>query len=83
MLYVVFVAVDNEHNEAWFRWMRDEHIPDVLATGCFSDATFVRDADADTSSQTAYRILYQAHSDSAFQRYQDEFGEALDLDLGL
>ena len=77
MLYVVIVAVDNTHNTAWFRWMRDEHIAAVLATGCFDDATFVRDADADTESQTAYRIIYRAHSDVAFEHYQREFGDAL------
>lgn len=77
MLYAVFVAVENEHNEVWFRWMRDEHISDVVDTGCFSDATLVRDPDADTETHTAYRILYRAHSDSAFERYQREFGEAL------
>lgn len=77
MLYVVFVAVENSRNDEWFRWMRDEHVAEVLATGCFRDATFVRDADADTATQTAYRIIYRAHSDAAFERYQAEFGDAL------
>ena len=77
MLYVVFVAVDNDSNDAWFRWMRDDHIPDVLATGCFGDATIVRDAESDTEHETAYRILYRAHSEAAFERYQREFGPAL------
>lgn len=77
MLYIVFVAVDNDHNAAWFRWMRDEHIGDVLDTGCFTDATFVRDADNDTAAQTAYRVIYRAHSERAFDEYQEAHGERL------
>ena len=77
MLYVVFVAVHNTHREAWMEWMRDQHIPDVLATQCFSSATFVRDVDNDSDTQTSYRIAYRAHSAAAFDRYQAEFGGAL------
>lgn len=80
MLYIVHITVANAQNEAWFRWMRDEHVPEVLATGCFSSATFVRDADADSASHTGYRIVYRAHSQQAFERYQRESGDALRAD---
>lgn len=77
MLYVVHIEVDNDRNDEWFMWMRASHIPDVLRTGCFSDATVVRDFEADTEQRIAYRILYRAHSDRAFERYQREFAAPL------
>ena len=77
MLYIVFVLVDAQQNDAWFDWMRDAHIPDVMKTGCFSDATFVRDPTADDGSGLGYRILYRAPSAGAFERYQAEFGDSL------
>lgn len=77
MLYLVFVNVDTDRNHEWFRWMRDKHVADVLATGCFADAVMVRDRDADTATQTSYQIHYRAHSEQAFERYQRDFGPAL------
>ncbi len=77
MLYVVIIAVENSRREEWVRWMRDEHIGHVLDTGCFNDATFVRDKDADTPTHSGYRILYRASDMQAFERYQREFGPAL------
>ena len=67
MLYVVYIAIDNDRNDEWFRYMRDEHLGDVLATGCFSDVTMARDFDADTAERTAYRIIYRAKSRSALR----------------
>ena len=77
MLYIVFIAVNTDRNDEWFEWMRSTHVREVVATGCFTEATIVRDPDADTATQTGYRVIYRAHSDRAFQRYQREFGEAL------
>jgi hypothetical protein len=77
MLYIVHIAIDNDRNDEWFRWMRDVHIRDVIDTGCFSDATVVRDFDADTGERTAYRIFYRAYSERSFDRYQREHASAL------
>lgn len=80
MLYIVHIAVANDRNDEWFRWMRDVHIDDVLETGCFCDATMVRDPEADDVDHTAYRVLYRAHSDGAFRRYQAEHAKRLQED---
>ena len=80
MLYIVHIAVLNDRSDAWFRWMRDVHIDDVLGTGCFSDATMVRDPDADDAEHIAYRVLYRARSAVDFTRYQEEFAAPLQAD---
>jgi len=80
MLYIVYVLIANTHHDAWFRYMRDEHIDDVLNTGCFTDAIFARDADADTETHTGYRILYRAPDKETFERYQREFAPELKRD---
>ena len=29
-------------HEDWLQWMKTKHIPEVMATGCFTDFRFVR-----------------------------------------
>jgi tellurite resistance protein len=77
MLYIVTVRIDADIADEWQAWMQDVHVPDVMDTGCFATAAMVRCEDEDTQSRRAYRIVYRAHSEGAFQRYQDEFAEPL------
>lgn len=80
MLYVVHISVDNDRNDEWFRYMRDEHLRDVLDTGCFHDVTMVRDPEADSQERTAYRMFYRAHSAAGYERYKAEHSARLQTD---
>ena len=80
MLYIVYIAVQRQAHDSWYRWMVDSHIDDVIATGCFLGATMVRDSDADSDEFLAYRIIYRADSVEAFDRYQANFGDELRRD---
>ncbi|MGQ0641396.1 MAG: DUF4286 family protein [Gemmatimonadaceae bacterium] len=46
-------------------WMRDHHIPALLATRCFSAAEFTRD----DASHVRYRTRYFATDRAALERY--------------
>jgi len=35
IIYNVTVSVDNEVHEMWLAWMRNTHLPEVMATGYF------------------------------------------------
>ena len=48
---------------AYERYMRDVHIPALMATGCFRSAALAR------SSPGRYRIRYEAQSEAELQRY--------------
>ena len=41
-IYNVTINIDETVHEPWLRWMRDEHIPDMLATGKFLGALMTR-----------------------------------------
>ncbi len=36
-VYNVTLKVNAERADEWIQWMKHEHIPEVLATGIFSD----------------------------------------------
>ena len=80
MMYIVSVLVERERASAWRDWMRQDHIPQVLQTGCFVGATFARDVSADTATHEAHRTFYLAHDADALARYTREHGPALRAD---
>src|SRR5262245_45882231 len=71
LVYEVTAVVEHELAEEWERYMRERHIPDVLATGWVTRASLVRAAGG------RYRISYQADSPADLDRYLAESAPAL------
>jgi hypothetical protein len=69
--YEVRVTLDPPRGEAFERWMLGHHVPQVLATGCFTGARFERVAPG------AYRTRYEAASTADLERYLTEHAAAL------
>ncbi|MEN7550397.1 DUF4286 family protein [Rapidithrix thailandica] len=42
IVYNVTVNVEHEATEEWINFMKNEHIPEVMATGCFSEYKLLR-----------------------------------------
>jgi hypothetical protein len=61
--YEITTTVEPDLAEAYERYMRATHIPDLLATGCFLGAAFTR------SAAGRYRVRYQASSQADLDRY--------------
>lgn len=61
--YEVTTLVDPGQVEAYERYMRQRHIPDLLATGCFQEAVFTR------AAVGRYRVRYEAPGEAALERY--------------
>lgn len=80
MLYIVYVAIDEEVAEDWAAWMERAHVPDVMATGCFEGATMARDEEADAEGRRAWRIFYRARSAADYERYRHEHAAILQRD---
>ena len=61
--YEVTTTVEPRLVEAYERYMRQVHIPDLLATGCFHGAALTRAAIG------RYRVRYEAPSQADLDRY--------------
>lgn len=75
VLYEVTATVQAGLVETYERYIRDRHIPDVLATGCFLGAVLAR------VGSGRYRTQYQALSQAALDRYLSEHAPRLRADL--
>lgn len=58
IIYNVTIKIDLSIHDVWFKWMKEEHIPRVLETGCFKDAKMYRILEEDTRDGISYAIQY-------------------------
>ncbi len=77
IIYNVTIKIDLNINDIWVRWMKEEHIPRVLATGCFYDYKMFRVVEADQTDGITYAVQYYAHGMSDYFTYQNEHAKAL------
>ena len=76
ILYNVTVSVDPEIQEDWVQWMREVHIPEVLATQCFTEARFSRIFGEEEGGMT-FSIMYYGPSEELYRAYQEKFAPEL------
>lgn len=75
IIYNVTINIENSVADEWLKWMVEEHIPDILNTGCFFDNKIYRVlADEDSGGKT-YSVQYYANSMDDFKRYEKEHAE--------
>ena len=77
IIYNVTVQVDNNIAHAWLQWLKDEHIPGIIATGCFTNATILRLIEVDETAGPTYAIQYHATSKALYNRYIETFAETM------
>ena len=75
VVYEVTAVVEHELAEEWERYMREQHIPDVLATGWFTRASLIR------AQGGRYRISYHAESTADLDGYLAQSAPALRADF--
>jgi hypothetical protein len=76
-IYNVTINIDETVHEPWVRWMRDEHIPDMLATGKFLGALMTRVMVEEEMGGITYSIQYRTDSKETLDRYYLEDAESL------
>lgn len=77
IFYCVTVLVDSDIVDDWRAWMREVHIPDVLASGCFQGHLFLQQTTADDPNRTQFQIQYFCDSEEELKRYWTEHAPAL------
>jgi hypothetical protein len=80
IIYNVTIKVDPSVAEAWLPWMRDEHIPAIMGTGCFTGYRMVRLLDIDETDGPTFAVQYTAADFAEYTRYLTEHAEAFRQD---
>jgi hypothetical protein len=53
----------------WLQWIQEEHIPDIVGTGCFTHAVVLQLLEMDDSEGPTYTVQYFAASKSLYNNY--------------
>ena len=80
ILYNVTSALDAAIADEWLAFMRDVHMPEVVATGCFIKSQLLRLLDEEDGGYT-YAAQYYAIGIEQLEAYQEHFAPALRADM--
>lgn len=84
IIYSVTVSIDTAIEANWVAWMRTQHIPDVMDTGCFLAAHFQRLVDpAPEDGVSTFNIQYECMSMEAYEAYAELHAPRLQEDHAL
>ncbi|MCC1484392.1 DUF4286 family protein [Winogradskyella immobilis] len=76
IIYNVTSNIEDSAHDEWLIWIK-KHIPQVLATGKFTEAKLTKVlTEADIEGQT-YSVQYRAHSREALDAYYKDDAERL------
>ena len=76
-LYNVTVNIDESVQEAWLKWMKEVHIPEMLATGKFKKAMMSRVMIDEEMGGVTYAVQFTAKSKEILDKYYLEDAERL------
>ena len=76
IIYNVTVCIDEAIHEEWLQWMKEDHIPKVMATNKFLEYKICKLLYAEQSDPT-FAIQYTCESEDVLNDYQKNFAPQL------
>jgi hypothetical protein len=77
ILYNVTIKVHNSIHNEWLQWLKDEHVPDIMQTECFSNFKILRLLEIDEAEGPTYAIQYFAESEALYNLYLEKFSKQM------
>ncbi len=69
IVYNVTIKITNAIHTEWLHWLKEEHVPDIIQTGCFTHATILRLMEVDDAEGPTYAVQYFAESKGLYNNY--------------
>jgi hypothetical protein len=77
IIYNVTVKVENAVADAWVKWMKTEHMADVMNTGLFTDCRLSRLLEQDETEGITYSAQYFCNTISEYNDYIEHHSVAM------
>ncbi|WP_194775210.1 DUF4286 family protein [Pararhodonellum marinum] len=81
ILYNVTINIEKEVEEEWKAWMKEVHIPDVMATGMFQDKKFYKLLHETEDGGINYCVQYFAAKMEDVQQYHAQHAPRLQAEV--
>jgi hypothetical protein len=69
LIYNVTIQVTHAIHDSWIEWMKIEHIPEVMNTGCFEKYQWVRLLETDETEGITYAVQYYCAEKKNYESY--------------
>ncbi|RKR14453.1 uncharacterized protein DUF4286 [Maribacter vaceletii] len=79
-IYNVTINVEETIVSNWLVWMKETHIPEMLATGKFSKALMTKVLVEEEMGGVTYSVQYTTDSKATLQKYYEEDAEKMRSD---
>jgi hypothetical protein len=85
LLYNITVGIDNDIEETWLAWIKEDFLPRIMETGLFSDSKVYKILHDDNEGSTSYSIqlfaeriqnvnfYLQAHAPALIEEHRKKF----------
>jgi hypothetical protein len=73
IVYNVTVKVEHAIASQWLQWLKEEHIPAMISTGCFKRAEIFRLLEVDDTEGPTYAVQYFADNYELLTLYIEKF----------
>jgi hypothetical protein len=80
IIYNVTINIEMDVHDEWLNWMRTTHVPQVMATGYFTENKICRLLLEEEQGLT-YSFQYTCDSLDAYNKYKHECAPALQADV--
>lgn len=77
IVYNVTIKVEQSIAVSWLQWMREEHMPQLMDTGCFTGCKLFHLLDQDEADGITYCAQYTCNSRDDYNRYIDEHADVM------
>ncbi|NOT75050.1 MAG: DUF4286 family protein [Cyclobacteriaceae bacterium] len=77
IIYNVTTGVDKSVEQEWLKWMKEYHIPHVMATRLFLSYKIYKVLSTENEESVSYAVQYSVKSLNEFEKYLDEFAPSL------
>jgi hypothetical protein len=72
-IYNITMKVEQSIHSEWLNWMKMEHLPEVLATGCFSSHRLLKVLDLDETDGMTFALQLMTEKRSSYTNYISQF----------
>jgi len=77
IVYNITIKIDPQIETEWLQWQKNEHIPDIMATGFFAEYKFFRLLEHNDADGISYVIQYFSSSIEQCKKYIEECSSSL------
>jgi hypothetical protein len=73
IVYNITIKIIPDIEDAWIEWQQQEHIPEIMSSGLFSEWKMFRLLEQDDTEGSTFIVQFFAPNKASYQQYIDEY----------